>query len=172
MNLIPQEFLNCKELFNLSYEVDGETGCWEWKKTLNDAGYGFFKNYRAHRVSYFIHKNKDPHPFLVCHKCDNRKCVNPDHLFLGTDKDNMHDMIAKGRARPNVTGLKSPLAKIDKETLDRMSKDYLDNPEMTTRQLAKQYNLSAPRCYYWLKYNNTPMKHKWDTRNARRYSKK
>lgn len=164
MNLIPQEILNCKELFDQSYEINSDTGCWEWKRNFNDAGYGFFKDFRAHRVSYFIHYNKEPHPFLVCHTCDNRKCVNPEHLFLGTNKDNMHDMIKKGRARPNITGTKSPLTKMTQETLDKMSKDYLESPGMTTRGIASIYGLSVSASHRWLVYNKTPMKKKWSTK--------
>lgn len=183
MNLIPQYLIDRKEIY-LKKVKRVESGCWEWAGYINGQGYGqvSFENkrtpdrpkrshtkIRAHRLFYAIYKG-DPHGLFVCHKCDNRKCVNPDHLFLGTDKDNMHDMIAKGRARPNVTGLESPLAKMDQETLDRMAKDYWDTPEMTTRELAKLYNISSARCYYWLNYNNTPMKHKWHTRKLRMFS--
>jgi hypothetical protein len=76
-------------------------GCWEWARAMKD-GYGVFGVYgttvvRAHRYSYELFKGPIPDGLFVCHHCDNRKCVRPDHLFLGTAKDNADDMWRKGR---------------------------------------------------------------------------
>lgn len=82
-------------------KVEKTDTCWNWKASCHKIGYGDFrvgKNMRrAHRVSYTLFVGEIPDNKKVLHKCDNRRCVNPDHLFLGTQKDNMIDMIKKGR---------------------------------------------------------------------------
>jgi hypothetical protein len=76
-------------------------GCWNYTAYKNDLGYGRLrsngKQVLAHRLSYESFHGALPKELLVCHKCDNPSCVNPDHLFLGTNTDNIRDSINKGR---------------------------------------------------------------------------
>lgn len=81
------------------------SGCWLWLGRINQDGYGHISVRRsrwdrAHRIAWAEARGPIPTGLFVCHKCDVRSCVNPDHLFLGTNQDNVDDMIAKGRKAP------------------------------------------------------------------------
>lgn len=102
----------------------GDSECWPWIGSRNDAGYGqigvrgadgLMVHRKAHRVAYALEHGSFANELCVLHRCDNPRCVNPTHLSLGTQKDNIRDMIAKGRnqhvielSRQRMTGRRLP----------------------------------------------------------------
>lgn len=95
--------LNHKHLVKFWKRVSKlQSGCWEWVGGKNQDGYGKFwvvsRSHGAHRVSWVIHNGQIPKGIQVLHKCDNPPCVNPSHLFSGSNLDNVSDRVAKGRS--------------------------------------------------------------------------
>lgn len=105
------------------YTTGHASGCWEWMAYKDDYGYGYFryngKMVGAHRASWMLFKGKIPKGLFVCHKCDNPGCVYPEHLFIGTNQDNMDDKVRKNRQHRPV-GEKNGRAKITKEIAERI----------------------------------------------------
>jgi hypothetical protein len=99
-----------------------ENGCWDWQwSVFTQTGYGQFAldsktPVNAHRMSWELTSGSIPLGLLVLHKCDNRKCVNPEHLFLGTDADNMQDKVRKGRSSRHWLGKKRPEESVKKQS--------------------------------------------------------
>ena len=90
-----------EEAYNAQVVKKGLNECWGWSGKFHDYGYGTLrynsKKWTAHRFSYIYHIGNIPSGMFVCHHCDNPKCTNPNHLFLGTNLDNINDCIKKGR---------------------------------------------------------------------------
>ena len=96
--------------------IKQDNGCWEFQGNSDRDGYRFFqfegKDWRAHRLSV-VFDGRDPTGLVVCHHCDNPSCVNPKHLFVGTQKDNKQDCVNKGRARGNIWKTRPGVKKAD-----------------------------------------------------------
>jgi hypothetical protein len=93
-----------QERFETKFSPEPNSGCWLWVGCVfsKTGGYGAFKAdgkmWRAHRFAWVLYRGLIPDGLMVLHHCDNRGCVNPEHLWLGTTDDNMADMVSKGRA--------------------------------------------------------------------------
>lgn len=118
-----------------------DDGCWTWTRYCNPAGYGIFSwddGTIASRFSWSITNGPIPDGLDVLHKCDNPPCVRPDHLFLGTDADNMADKISKGRGNYYSGG---PKAK--KLTWTQVEEVRALRGVLTLRQLAAKYGVTV-----------------------------
>lgn len=106
-----------------------DSGCHEWLSVLNRGGYGKFyyegKQEPAHRVAYMLFKGEIPKGEWILHKCDNRKCVNPEHLFLGDCKANIKDMDEKGRRGTKSKLTYAQVDEINKLLDERFSQQYV-----------------------------------------------
>lgn len=105
-----QYLLSPEERFWGKIDKRSPNECWEWQAGKSNKGYGRLwvngDNVNAHVFSYELHNGPIPRGLFVLHKCDNRRCVNPNHLFLGTQQDNIDDMRAKGReSYPGHSGM-------------------------------------------------------------------
>lgn len=122
------EILN-KYKDKLELHLIKKDGCWDWIGATV-SGYGVLnigtKNILAHRLSYILNISDELQGLNVLHKCDNRRCCNPEHLFLGTHKDNTRDMVLKGRAKGNgkLTPLQIQAIRADNRKQAEISKEY------------------------------------------------
>ena len=132
-------------------KVDKSKECWEWLASFRTTGYGQFGMNgvptTASRVAWILTNGEIPKGMVICHRCDNRKCVRPDHLFLGTMKDNSRDMVAKGRHRAPKqfgAGEKNFKAKINFEIAERIR---ADRKLLSWSKLSKKYGLVVSSLY-------------------------
>lgn len=137
-----------RERFWSKVDKNADNGCWEWTGCIRN-GYGRIsindKMYQAHRVSWEIVNGEIPEGLFICHHCDNRKCIKPSHLFLGTNSDNMQDMIKKGRGNfnhPNIKiGEKNGASKLKNHEV-RAIKHLAQSKIASINSLRKLYNIS------------------------------
>lgn len=161
---IPQEEVNeIKRKFLFSKrKINGE--CWEWHGPMvapkNRYGYTTHnfgekkKKYMCHRLSYLLWKGDIPSGMCVCHTCDNTKCFNPAHLFLGTNLENQQDMIEKGRGRKS-RGETTHTSKLKENHIFEIRK--LRGDGWKHKDLSKKFGISLSTVHYIL--TNKTWKH-------------
>jgi len=135
-----------KNIRNFWRKVQQSEGCWTWTGSLDRNGYGKIRvEYRllgAHRFSWELHHSAIPEGLCVCHRCDNPCCVNPDHLFLGTAKENIADKVAKGRHMRNGAAVN---AKLTAEDVDHIR--GLLASGRSQRSVAREFNTHHSNIY-------------------------
>lgn len=123
-------------------KVEKTDGCWKWTARRDRKGYGCIKHNGnstlAHRVSWELHNGPIPAGLHVLHKCDNPECTNPEHLFLGTNQENVDDKMRKGRLRPSRGELNGKA----KLTSDQVKEIREIGKTVTQVKLAQKYGVS------------------------------
>jgi hypothetical protein len=134
------------ERFHEKWTGEPNSGCWLWLATVGgDWGYGNIRKGRkgrhlpAHRVSWELHRGPIPDGMCVLHRCDVPSCVNPDHLYLGTNKDNTRDMNMKGRnGRTKLTIEQIRAIRADKRMGTVIARDYGISPPAVSKIRLRQ----------------------------------
>jgi hypothetical protein len=143
-----------KERFDSKYIIDSNTGCWNWMSSKKPSGYGTFsigyRTFHAHRMSFELYKGPIPSMFCVCHKCDNPSCVNPEHLFLGTHRQNSQDMVDKKR---QARGERSGTVKLTEEQVIEIKSTYKRRHGQLT-ELARKYNVTTQAIWKIVRHKN------------------
>lgn len=135
-----------------------ENGCWEWVGGFGAGGYGVIgrngKSQRAHRVSYEAYKGEIPEGMVVRHSCDNPACINPDHLSLGTQKENAADRTARGRGS-KLKGAQIATAKLTEAQVLEIKSSTLSLTELSEKYGVDKSNIWAIRSgKSWKHLNN------------------
>lgn len=127
-------------------EIRGPDACWPWRACIKSTGYGLFnsgiKTRTAHRISWELRNGEIPEGLCVLHHCDRPDCVNPAHLWLGSQADNLRDMREKGRGQiPVMRGERNGSSKLTPEKIREIHKLYATG-EYLQRDLGERFGIS------------------------------
>lgn len=153
------QVVNLSDFDRITSNIDvSENGCWNWKGATSKSGYGVLRarnrrsNFYAHRAMCYLSGIGNPDGKLVCHTCDNRKCVNPEHLFIGSAKENVRDMISKkrncredGRVKAALGAKRVALRKIDEAQAADAYSRYLSGEKISS--IAESIGLTYSAVY-------------------------
>ena len=150
-----------EKFYNKLPDILDENFCWEWKGAIDAYGYGVLSNKdkttKAHRVSYEIYYAKPLGDLHCLHRCDNPSCVNPLHLFAGTNLDNVRDKVKKGRCYTgNQKGENNGASKLSDTQVSKIRELY-NSGKYTTLKLGEMYNVNRSTISYII--NNKTYKH-------------
>jgi len=141
MNVKPVRQMSAKERIMRQTKMAGD--CWEWTGQKDKDGYGKItfkgKFERPHRLAFKTFMGEIPNGMMVCHRCDNPPCVNPEHLFLGSALVNRRDAEMKGRQ--TIKGIKNPKAKLTEKQVAEI-RDFLDDHVLNKSQIARNFGVS------------------------------
>jgi predicted XRE-type DNA-binding protein len=125
------------------FVIKNKEGCWDWKGCCpKNPGYGQFRSNmkieKAHRASWIIHFGEIPKGMFVCHKCDNKRCSNPEHLFLGSNKDNNLDMIKK-KIHPTLgkKGEENHMSKLTEKQVNEIRQELKKRDDISKKEIMK-----------------------------------
>lgn len=134
--------LTLRERFLAKVCLEASSGCWVWQGMVDPKGYGLVslrgRQLRAHRLAWMLFHGEIAPGIVVCHKCDVRVCVNPDHLFLGTPADNSQDMLTKGRSS---RGERHHNAKLTEDQVSRI-KAMLAEDCLYISEIAREFGVT------------------------------
>lgn len=145
---IPEKFINSiKNRFYAKVLIPDENGCMIWNGAKSKKGYGGFvghnkKMTNVHRYSYSLYNGVIPTGMSICHTCDNPSCVAPNHLFAGTQKENVHDMLRKKRGKDN-SGIKNGMSKLTEEKVSLIKKHIKENI-LSLIEIGELFEISPP----------------------------
>lgn len=129
----------------LRFTRPAQGGCMEWTRCRDDFGYGmitvFGKSLRAHRLMFRLYSGEViPPGICVCHNCDNPRCINPKHLFLGTKRDNMEDCVAKRRI---AHGKRIGASKLNRSQAEEILRASLGRFDRRKGEFARKFGISV-----------------------------